>query len=202
MHAPLRSATPPQAPAITGATRQSLVLTNEKPIVFSRQDRDGNFVFQKDSAGLGVPRGSLGNLNHVANDVGRHGSASMPVYAAAPNGGAEGNMHGANRGPATLRPGYGGEGSPGMRGNESASGARQGGNDRSGGAQGASPSYHGGEGRGGGGGSQSSHGGGGGSQSSHGGGGGSQSSGAAAPMSAPASAGAGGGGSRPMSAPK
>jgi hypothetical protein len=192
MHSPLRSATPPQAPAAAGATRQSLVMSNQTPIVFSRQDRDGNFVFQKDSAGLGVPRGSLGNLNHVANDVGRHGSASMPVYAATPNGGTEGNMHGATRGPATLRPANGGEGSPGMRGNESAqSGARQGGYDRSGsgGAQGASPSYHGGGCGGGGGGSQSSH-----------GGGGSQSSGAAAPMSAPA--GAGGGGSRPMSSPK
>jgi hypothetical protein len=179
IHAPLRSATPPQAPAATGATRASLVMSNQTPIVMSRQDRDGNFVFQKDSAGLGVPRGSLGKLNHVANDVGRHGSATMPVYAATPNGngGAEGNVHGASRGPATLRPANGGEGSPGMRGNESAqSGARQGGYDRSGGAQGASPSYHGGEGRGGGGGSQSSH----------GGGGGSQSSGAAAPMSAPA----------------
>jgi ferric-dicitrate binding protein FerR (iron transport regulator) len=161
MHAPLRPATPPQAPAVTGATRQSLVLSNEKPIVMSRQDRDGNFVFQKDSAGLGVPRGSLGNLNHVSNDAIRHGSASMPVYAATPNG-AEGNTHGASRGPATLRPGYGGEGSPGMRGNEAgSSAARQGGYDRSAGAQGASPSYHGG-------------------------GGGSQSAGTAAPMSAPA----------------
>jgi hypothetical protein len=174
MHSPLRSATPPQAPSATGATRSSLVLSNEKPIVFSRQDQEGNFVFQKDSAGLGVPRGSLGNLNHVANDVGRHGSASMPVYAATPNGGAEGNSHAASRGPATLRPGYGGDGSPGMRGNGSASpGTRQGGYDRSAGsagAQGASPSYHGG-------------------------GGGSQSSGAAAPRSAPAgNAGAGGGG--------
>ena len=188
MHAPLRSAAPPPAPAVTGATKQSLVMSSEKPIVYSRQDQSGNFVFQKDSAGLGVPRGSLGNLNHVNNDVGRHGSASMPVYAAAPNGGAEGNVHGATRvpaGPATLRPGYAGEGSPGVRGNEAgASAARQGGYERSGGAgraggsggsQGASPSYHGG-------------------------GGGSQS----APMSAPAgNAGAvsGGGGSHGASAP-
>jgi FecR protein len=169
MHSPLRSATPPQAPAATGATRQSLVLANQTPMVMSQQDRDGNFVFQKDSAGLGVPRGSLGNLNHVNNDVGKHGSASMPVNATAPNGGAEGNSHGASRGPATLRPAYGGEGSPGMRGNEAGSG-RQGGYDRSGAAQGASPSYHGGAGGGGGG----------------GGGGGSHSSGTAAPMSAPA----------------
>jgi hypothetical protein len=182
MHAPLRPATPPQAPAATGATRQSLVMSNEKPIVMSRQDREGNFVFQKDSAGLGVPRGSLGNLNHVANDVGRHGSASMPVYAATPNGGAEGNVHGATRGPAgpaTLRPGYAGEGSPGVRGNEAgASAARQGGYERTGGVQGASPSYHGG--------------------------GGSQASGGAAPSAPSGGAGAGGGGGArgPVASPK
>src|SRR5258708_15337978 len=101
----------------TAGTRQSLVMTNERPIVFSRQDREGNFVFQKDSAGLGVPRGSLGNLNHVANDVGRHGSASMPVYAATPNGGKGGNVHGARpgaAGPGTRRAGYGGVGVPGQ----------------------------------------------------------------------------------------
>jgi hypothetical protein len=167
MHAPLRSGAPPQPP-VAGATRQSLVLANQTPMVVSQQDRNGNFVFQKDSAGLGVPRGSLGNLNHVANDVGRHGSASMPVYAAAPNG-AEGNSHAATRGPGTLRPANGGEGSPGMRGNEAASAARQGGVERTGGVQGGSPSYHGG------------------------GGGGSQASGGAAPNAPSGGAGAGGG---------
>jgi FecR protein len=138
MHAPLRPASPPPAPAATGAA-QSLVMSNEKPIVFSRQDQSGNFVFQKDSAGLGVPRGSLGNLNHVANDVGKHGSASMPVYAAGPNA-AEGNAHAATRGPSTLRPAYGPEGSP--RGNEAAAAGRQSGWERTGGVQGGgSPSY-------------------------------------------------------------
>jgi hypothetical protein len=175
----LRSATPPQAPAVAGATRQSLVMSNQTPIVMSQQDREGNFVFQKDSAGLGVPRGSLGNLNHVANDVGRHGSASMPVYAAAPNG-AEGNSHAATRGPATLRPAYGGEGSPALRGTEAAAAGRQGGWERTGGVQGgASPSYHGG--------------------------GGAQSGGGAAPASAPAGgAGSGGGGASrgPVASPK
>jgi hypothetical protein len=179
MHSPLRTATPPQPP-VAGATRQSMVLTNEKPMVMSQPDRQGNFVFQKDSAGLGVPRGSLGNLNHVNNDVGRHGSASMPVYAAAPNGAADGSTHGASRGPATLRPANGGEGSPGMRGNEAAAAAHQGGYERTGGVQGSSPSYHGG------------------------GGGGSQSSGAAAPASAPSggNAGGGGGGHGPVASPK
>jgi hypothetical protein len=181
MHSPLRTAAPPQPP-VAGATRPSMVLTNEKPMVMSQPDRQGNFVFQKDSAGLGVPRGSLGNLNHVNNDVGRHGSASMPVYAAGPNGAAEGNTHGASRGPQTLRPANGGEGSTGVRGNEAGPWAgRQGGNERTGGVQGSSPSFHGG------------------------GGGGTQSSGAAAPASAPSggNAGAGGGGGHgPIASPK
>jgi hypothetical protein len=183
MHSPLRSATPPQAPAATGATRSSLVLSNERPMVMSRPDSSGNFVFQRDSAGMGVPRGSLGNLNHVANDVGRHGSASMPVYAATPNGGTEGNIHGTSRGPATLRPGYGGQGSPGMRGNEAGQWAgRQGGSERTGGVQGVTPSVRGG-------------------------GGGAQSSGGGAPMSAPSGGGGaasgGGGGSRgPVASPR
>src|SRR5260370_35226548 len=101
MHAPLRPGVP-QAPA-TGATKASLVMSNEKPMVMSKPDREGNFVFQKDSAGLGVPRGSLGNLNHVANGVGRHGPASMPVYASARWGETGGSAHGAGRGLATLR---------------------------------------------------------------------------------------------------
>jgi len=177
IHSPLRAAAPPQPP-VARATRQSLVPANQTPMVMSRLDKDGNFVFQKDSAGLGVPRGSLGNLNHVNNDVGKHGSASMPVYAAAPNGATEGNIHGASRGPATLRPAYGGEASPGMRGNEAASAARQGGYERTGGVQGASPAYHGG-------------------------GGGSQSSGSAAPSASAGGAGAGGGaGHGPVASPK
>jgi hypothetical protein len=146
MHSPLRPG-PPQTAA--GAAKPSLVLSNEKPMVFSKEDRTGNFVFQKDSAGLGVPRGSLGNLNHISNDVGRHGSASMPVYAAVPGGETGGSVHGASRGPVTLRQGSPGEGSPGARGNSSASESRQGtyqGSQAHQGAQGgqASPSYHGG----------------------------------------------------------
>jgi hypothetical protein len=186
MHSPTRSAAVPPPPAATGATRQSLVMSNEKPMVFSRQDQSGNFVFQKDSAGLGVPRGSLGNLNHVNNDVGRHGSASMPVYAAGPNG-AEGNVHGATRGgPATLRPAYGGEGSPAMRGNEAAAAAHQGGYDRTGGVQGVSPSN-----RGGGGGSPA-------------GGGGGAPAGAHSGGAAGAGAGAGGAGASrgPVASPR
>jgi len=144
VHSPLRPG-PPQVAA--GAAKPSLVLSNQKPMVFSKESTPGNFVFQKDSAGLGVPRGSLGNLNHISNDVGRHGSASMPVYAATPNGGMEASSHGASHGPVTLRQGSPGDGSIGARGNSSVSSAsRQGSYGGSGqgsaGAQ-ASPSFHG-----------------------------------------------------------
>jgi hypothetical protein len=158
MHSPLRSADMPQAPT-AGATRQSLVLQNQRPIVVSQPDRDGNFVFQKDSAGMGVPRGSLGNLNHVSNDVGRHGSASMPVYASAPGSSDPSGANNHNRGPVTLRQASPGDGQQGAwRGNPgaaTASGAHQSGG--FGGAQGASgaqPSSRGGGGGSAGGGMQ------------------------------------------------
>jgi len=135
---PLRPAVLPQAPA-AGTVKPSLVLANQTPIVFSKEDKPGNFVFQKDSAGLGVPRGSLGNLNKISSDVSRHGSASLPVYAAVP-GADIGSTHTASRGPVTLRAGSPGEASTG--GNSSLSSAsRQGASAGSTGAQSA-PSFH------------------------------------------------------------
>ena len=125
VHAPLRSATAPPAPVASGTTRASLVMSNEKPIVFSKEDRPGNFVFQKNSAGLGVPRGSLGNLNKISNEVGRHGSANMEVFATAPNGET---AHGATRGPETLHRGSPADGAQGWHGNEGVSSASRQGN--------------------------------------------------------------------------
>lgn len=152
VHTPLRPSAPP-APAVAGAARSSLVLSNSRPMVFSKESTPGNFVFQKDSAGMGVPRGSLGNLNKISNEVGKRGSASMEVYAAAPNGAGSfrgtnaDSVHGATRGPETLRPassadrGWGGE-----RGNsQSSSGTQQGatGGTTSGSTGGQSqPSFH------------------------------------------------------------
>ncbi len=109
VHAPTR----PAGPAIVaGQAQPSMVLSNQTPVVYSKQDRPGNFVFAKDSAGLGVPRGSLGDLKGVSSAAAKHGSASMPVYAAAP-GGMEGSARGASRGPVTLRQGSVNQGSMG-----------------------------------------------------------------------------------------
>jgi hypothetical protein len=147
VHAPVRPAVMPQAPA-AGTARQSLVVSNEKALVFSKEERPGSFVFQKDSAGLGVPRGSLGDLNKVSRDVGRHGSANMEVYAATPHSDmVRGGDHGANRasGPATLRPASRGDESMGNHGgNEAAAAMRQGGGNPGPSGGQASPSYHGG----------------------------------------------------------
>src|SRR5262249_14867519 len=42
----------------------------------------GKFVFRNDSAGMGVPRGSMGNLNGISNEVAHHGFANRDVYVA------------------------------------------------------------------------------------------------------------------------
>jgi FecR protein len=101
MHSPLRAAAP-QAPTVGAG---SLVLANNTPMVFSKEDKPGNFVFQKNSAGLGVPRGSLGSLNKISSHVEQHGSVNMPVYAAAPSVGMTASNHSANAGPVILRAG-------------------------------------------------------------------------------------------------
>jgi hypothetical protein len=88
-----------------GAATPSLVLAGDSPMVFSKEDKPGNFVFEKDSAGLGVPRGSLGSLNKISHQVEQHGSASIQVYAAAPSGWTGTSSHGASAGPVTVRAG-------------------------------------------------------------------------------------------------
>jgi hypothetical protein len=50
-------------------------------MVRSMMDRPDNFVFRRDSAGMGIPRGALGNLNGIAHDVNRHGFANREVFA-------------------------------------------------------------------------------------------------------------------------
>jgi hypothetical protein len=120
VHSPLRPADLPTVPTASAGAAKSLVLANKTPIVFSQTDKSGNFVFQKDSAGLGVPRGSLAtNLNKISNETVKHGSASMPVEM---QGGMQSNSaREASRGPGTLRPA-----SPGVNDGGMNSASRQG----------------------------------------------------------------------------
>jgi ferric-dicitrate binding protein FerR (iron transport regulator) len=64
----------------TAIPHSTLVLANRTPLVHSKIDRPGNFVFQKDSAGLGVPR-LMGNLHGVSNHVEHHGFVNRQIYS-------------------------------------------------------------------------------------------------------------------------
>jgi hypothetical protein len=73
-----------------------LVPVNLKSVPASSLGPHDTFVFRKDSAGLGVPRGSLGKLNSFSSQATQHGMASTNVYyGGAQRGEAE---HGGARG--------------------------------------------------------------------------------------------------------
>ncbi len=78
-------------PVHTHPLSPTIVAVNEKPLVVSRLDKD-SFVFRKDSAGLGVPRGTFGKLGHISNNVAQHGSMERAVYIPSSAGGGQ-NEH-------------------------------------------------------------------------------------------------------------
>ena len=61
------------------ANESTLVPVNLKAIPTSGVAEHDTFVFRKDSAGLGVPRGSLGKLNSFSNQATQHGMASTSI---------------------------------------------------------------------------------------------------------------------------
>ena len=65
----------------------SMIAVNTKPIAASQIASSTSFVFRKDSAGLGVPRGTLGNLNKFSHESISHGTASTAIYASVPRTG-------------------------------------------------------------------------------------------------------------------
>ncbi|QNI37290.1 FecR family protein [Edaphobacter albus] len=79
----------PPGPVRPGTTpKDTLLPANRTPLVFSRVDRPGNFVFEKNSAGLGVPRGTWGGLHGISSHVEHRGFVNREVYMppAAPQG--------------------------------------------------------------------------------------------------------------------
>jgi hypothetical protein len=60
----------------------SLVPVNLKSVPASGLSAHDTFVFRNNSAGLGVPRASLGKLNSFANQTAQHGTATMNVHYA------------------------------------------------------------------------------------------------------------------------
>ena len=93
-HVPL----PPRRPG--PGHHPTYVAYNVHPLHVSRLDSEGNFVFRKGSAGIGIPREGFGKLNHFSSNTERHGTMSVPtIYSAGAERGPnrEGELHGTAR---------------------------------------------------------------------------------------------------------
>jgi hypothetical protein len=91
------SPTRPRPPIHAPITAQStLVPVNLKAIPASTLGAHDTFVFRKDSAGFGVPRGSLGKLNSFSGQTMQHGAASTNVYYGGQHSVAESGVRGGN----------------------------------------------------------------------------------------------------------
>ncbi len=69
----------PSLPEPPRANASSLVAVNVKSLAASRTGAGGSFVFARDSAGLGVPRGTFGNLGKISQNVAERGSVTTAV---------------------------------------------------------------------------------------------------------------------------
>jgi FecR protein len=83
------------------ASEASLVGVNLKAIPASSLEQD-KFVFRNNSAGLGVPRGSLGKLNSFSGQAAQHGMATATVYPVGERGAAGGGARVGNAGEASA----------------------------------------------------------------------------------------------------
>jgi hypothetical protein len=96
---PVRLPRPPVPPVVGQST---LVPVNLKPLTPSTLSSHETFVFRTGSAGLGIPRGSLGELDKLSEQAAQHGSVNTTVYSA-----ASPPARTANAGTTpSLRPGY------------------------------------------------------------------------------------------------
>jgi hypothetical protein len=65
---------------VPGKGEPTLALVNLKPLVASSLAPGDSFVFRRDSAGLGIPREELGELNKFSRRAVQRGEASTHVY--------------------------------------------------------------------------------------------------------------------------
>jgi hypothetical protein len=84
-----------------------MIAINTKPIPVSQISSSMKFEFRKDSAGLGVPRETLGNLNKFSRSSISHGTASTTIYASVPRSGqASGGITNSEMLGASIHRGY------------------------------------------------------------------------------------------------
>jgi uncharacterized membrane protein YgcG len=94
-------------PLRTGlAGRPTLTMVNLKPLTASTLSSSDTFVFRKDSAGLGIPRGTLGKLDKLSERADQHGAVARPVYAVAPPATSNARTANTAMAPASLHQGY------------------------------------------------------------------------------------------------
>ena len=74
---------PVRAPRLGEPTHTDV---NFKPLVHSGISSPESFQFRKDSAGMGIPRETLGRLDKLSRQADNHGVASTPIYVTAPSG--------------------------------------------------------------------------------------------------------------------
>jgi uncharacterized protein DUF6600/FecR-like protein len=86
---------PPMHPPV--ATQSSLIPVNLKALPASSLKNENTFMFRNNSAGFGVPRGSLGKLNGFSGQAATHGTVSTPVFSGV------GSQHGAAATAGSIR---------------------------------------------------------------------------------------------------
>jgi hypothetical protein len=77
----------PARPPVSGGP--TVVPVSMKPLVRSEMKSADSFEFRRDSAGMGIPRDTLGRLDKFSEHAVAHGSVTTPVFVTAPamNGG-------------------------------------------------------------------------------------------------------------------
>jgi hypothetical protein len=101
---PIRFHPPATVPQLGAPT---LTLVNEKPLVRNEVALGDSFVFRKDSAGLGIPRDTLGKLDKFSHQAVERGTSNMHIYFSAPaTSAAVSKTPGSNLAPVSMHRGY------------------------------------------------------------------------------------------------
>jgi hypothetical protein len=111
---------PPHSPL---PHQPSVVAANTKALISSNVASPSLFIFWKDSAGLGVPRGTLGHLDKLSRETVSHGTATTEVHINMPQmGHGEGRITSAQTLGATIQRGSGSSSTPSGNGSSGYSG--------------------------------------------------------------------------------
>jgi FecR protein len=89
-----------------GAGEPTVTPVNTRPLVLSGIASRDTFLFKSDSAGMGVPRATLGRLDKFSHQATEKGYAHTPVYITAPTPVASGMRPSNTMAPPTLHRGY------------------------------------------------------------------------------------------------